>query len=501
MSASSPDAMRTDAAGVRLPDRVPMGRPALTAVATLRAAGRAPELPFRIALGDGRELTMRRLLRVLPGKRLVGEAEFDGRRVLAKLFIGRRGGKRWQQERAGLDALARAGVATPAVVAATTIDGGAYALLTTFLDPVESLAEAWARVAGRTTDEGEALSLLTPLLAAFGRLHAAGLVHEDPHLGNFLHHAGRLWVVDGDAVRQVSAHRPLPAARARANLAMLLAQLPPVWDALLGDLLPAYAAAAGADCAEIAGLGEEIARFRAWRLRDYLAKTVRDCTLFAVERSATRFRAVLRQEAAALAALLASPDAAVDGGELLKNGATCTVARVLVDRRELVIKRYNLKSLRHALGRLWRPSRAWHSWREGQRLQFLGIPTPAPLALIEERAGPLRRRAWLICEHCPGPNLLTHLSSDCAPPPDEARAILDLFESLYQQRISHGDLKATNLLWHGGRVLLIDLDAVVQHRSAAAHARAWRRDRARLLRNWSSASALHRWLDDRLPAA
>jgi hypothetical protein len=33
-------------------------------------------------------------------------------------------------------------------------------------------------------------------------------------------------------------------------------------------------------------------------------------------------------------------------------------------------------------------------------------------------------------------------------------------------------------------VLLIDLDGVVQHRSATTHARAWRRDRARLLRNW-----------------
>ena len=501
MSASSPTGMRADGVGVRLPDRMPVSQPALTGVGALRAAGRAPQLPFRIALDDGRELTMRRLLRVLPGKRLVGEAELDDSRVLAKLFIDRHGGKRWQQERAGLDALARAGVPTPALIAAKTIAGGGYALLTTFLEPVESLAEAWARVAGRSADEREALSLLVPLLAAYGRLHAAGLVHEDPHLGNFLCHAGHLWVIDGDAVRQVSARRPLPAAGARANLAMLLAQLPPAWDDRLSELLPAYAAAAGADESELAGLREEIARFRAWRLRDYLAKTVRDCTLFAVEQSTTCFRAVLRQEAAALAVVLASPDAVIDGGELLKDGATCTVARVLVDRRELVIKRYNLKSLRHALGRLWRPSRAWHSWREGQRLQFLGISTPAPLALIEERAGPLRRRAWLICEYCRGPNLLTHLSPDCAPPSAEARAILDLFESLCQQRISHGDLKATNLLWHDNRVLLIDLDAVVQHRTAAAHARAWRRDRARLLRNWSPGSALHRWLDDRLPAA
>ena len=82
-----------------------------------------------------------------------------------------------------------------------------------------------------------------------------------------------------------------------------------------------------------------------------------------------------------------------------------------------------------------------------------------------------------------------------------ARALIALFETLHVLRISHGDLKATNLLWHGGRVFVIDLDALVQHRSGLAHARAWRRDRERLLRNWPAASVLHRWLHANLPPA
>ena len=72
---------------------------------------------------------------------------------------------------------------------------------------------------------------------------------------------------------------------------------------------------------------------------------------------------------------------------------------------------------------------------------------------------------------------------------------------MHRQRISHGDLKATNLLWDAGQVLLIDLDAVVQHRSPTTHARAWRRDRTRLLRNWPADCVLQRWLDARLPPA
>ncbi len=473
----------------------------LALASTLQAAGRNPQLPFRIALADGRQLRMFRLLRVLPGKRLVGEATLGDRRVLAKLFVGRHCEKHWQQERAGLEELVLAAVPTPPLVAAMALAGGGYALLTDFLDSAESLAECWARVAGRPPGDAQALSTLAPALTMAGRLHAAGLVHEDLHLGNFLRHDGCLLVIDGDAVRVVSPGQALPPERACANLAVLLAQLPPAWDEHLPTLLPAYLAGAGNVRFAMPALRAQITRVRTWRLGDFLAKTVRDCTLFAVERSTSRFSTVLRQESAALAPLLAAPDSAIERGLVLKDGGTSTVARVVVNDRLLLVKRYNLKNLGHALGRLWRPSRAWHSWREGHRLQFLGIPTPQPLALIEERVGPLRRRGWLICDFCPGPNLLVHLSADREPPAAEARAMISLFETMHRQQISHGDLKAMNLLWYAERVLLIDLDSVVQHRSPAAHARAWQRDRARLLRNWPAASLLHRWLDEHLPPA
>ncbi|RDE51194.1 MAG: hypothetical protein DVS81_07380 [Candidatus Accumulibacter meliphilus] len=476
-----------------------MSVPVWSDAGTLRAAGRQPRLPFCVALADGRQLSMRRLLRVLPGKRLVGEAELDGRRVLAKLFVGRRCEKHWRHERGGLEALREAGVPTPEVLAAMAMAGGGYALLTVFLETAESLAEAWARVSGRAAGDGEALAVLAPALGMLGRLHAAGLVQDDLHLGNFLRHDGRVLVVDGDAVR-VLCRQGLAAADAGANLAVLLAQLPPAWDRQLSALLPAYTAEQPC-LPEPAVLQRNIERVRAWRLGDLLAKTVRECTLFAVEQTGARFCAVRREEAEVLAPLLAAPDSAISKGEVFKDGGTTTVARIVVKARALLIKRYNLKNLRHAFGRLWRPSRAWHSWREAHRLLFFDIPTPRPLALIEERCGPLRRRAWLICEYCPGPNLLRHLSADSAPPADEGKAIRELFAALCRHRISHGDLKATNLLWDGERVLLIDLDGVVQHRSAIAHARAWRRDRARLLRNWPSGCALQRWLDEQLPAA
>lgn len=473
----------------------------LTDARALRAAGRSPALPFRIALADGRELYMLHLLRVLPGKRLVGEALLDGRRMLAKLFIASGSVRHWQQERAGIAALQAAAVPTPPTLAALALAGGGHVLLTEFLAPAESLDQIWSRLATHTPGDAAATTVLRPALAMLGKMHAAGLVQEDLHLGNFLNSNGQLFVIDGDAVRSLAAGKPLNETQAARNLAILLAQLPAEWDGQRHALLSAYSEAAGLARPAEELLEREVSAVRARRLNDWLAKSVRDCTLFSVKRSFGRFTAVVRNVADALTPLLAAPDAAMRRGQLLKDGGTCTVTQVAAGGRPLVVKRYNRKSAGHAVSRLWRPSRAWHSWREGHRLQFLGIATPAPLGLVEERIGPLRRRAWLITEYCLGKNLLEHLSADCAPPAAEAAALAGLFQALQRTQISHGDLKATNLLWHAGRVLLIDLDATTQHRSPAAWQRAWRRDRARLLRNWPQDSVLYRWFDTALPPA
>lgn len=469
--------------------------------AGLRAAGRTPETPFCLALADGSDVLLLHLLRVLPGKRIVGEGLWNGRRVLVKLFVAGGSARHWKQEKTGIEALRNAGIPTPDLLLAAPLASSGHVLLTTFLDGAQTVAEAWEPVSALPAGSPAALDVLFPAFRMLGTLHACGLVQEDLHLGNFLRCAERLYVIDGDAVRSMSPGKALDEPQASANLAVLLAQLPMAWDAWRSELLGAYHAGGGHDISDMARLESELSRVRGWRLEDFLGKTLRDCTLFAVRRSAFRFTAVRRAVADRLAPLLDAPDAAILQGRLLKDGKTCTVARVEQAGCSLVVKRYNLKSLQHALERFWRPTRAWHSWREGHRLQHLGISTPTPLALIEERIGPLRRRAFLINEFCPGVSLLHLLSPDREPEVDVACALVSLFQRLYTLRISHGDLKASNLLWHDDNVFLIDLDALVQHRSAIGHARAWRRDRERLLRNWPASSILHRWLDRNLPPA
>ena len=170
--------------------------------------------------------------------------------------------------------------------------------------------------------------------------------------------------------------------------------------------------------------------------------------------------------------------------------------------RPLVIKRYNIKGFAHWLKRFWRPSRAWHSWREGNRLAFLGIATPKPLAVLEKRFFWLRSRAYLVTEYLPGPDIIERFApyvEQGDAPENELLALDHLFAELIRERISHGDFKGHNLFWHEGRWALIDLDAMRQHRSDASFATAFAKDRARFMRNWPQGSALYQVIDQRLP--
>jgi tRNA A-37 threonylcarbamoyl transferase component Bud32 len=476
-----------------------------TTAEALRRSGRQPPAPFSVELDDGRRLTLHRLLRTLPGKRLTGVGELDGHPVLAKLFIAARGSERhWRQERRGLEALLMQDIATPRLLAAGSLKGGGHYLLTEFLEGAQALTvPSPLPPAGEEKGEWAAvLQRLTLVFETLGRLHARGLSQDDPHLGNFLLHGGRLLVIDGEAIRQAQSGRPLAEADAVKNLSLLLAQLPSAqMEEALPVLLAAYRTGHPAMAGDPRRLRREIALARQWRLRKALDKCLRDCSRFKVDRRHDRFVAVLREEAECLAPLIADPDLWLEAGTPLKLGRTSTLALVEHAGRRLVIKRYNIKSAGHALARFWRPSRAWHSWIEGHRLRFLGIATPRPLALIERRLGPLRGRAWLVMEYCEGPSLQQTLAAhtDGGAPSGVMEAVRRLFAAFAAERISHGDLKASNFLCRGDELVVLDLDAMRQHDSAAAWRKAWATDRARFLRNWPAGSALQREMDAALP--
>lgn len=66
----------------------------------LSRQGRAPALPLALQLA-GEPLRIEAWLRVLPGQRYVGLAEWRGRKVLAKLLVGSKAARQHARELEG----------------------------------------------------------------------------------------------------------------------------------------------------------------------------------------------------------------------------------------------------------------------------------------------------------------------------------------------------------------------------------------------------------------
>ncbi|WP_455927288.1 lipopolysaccharide kinase InaA family protein [Pseudomonas capeferrum] len=471
----------------------------------LKKAGRTPSLPLSIELADAAgpgQLQLLNLLRVLPGQRYVGAAVWRGRPVLAKLLVGSKAARHFQRELKGVRLLAEQGLTTPLLLADGLQEGEGGWLLFEFLEGADSLADAWHGVEGLPPLADEQQAVLAEALGAIAQMHAKGLWQEDLHLDNLLRQDGKLYLIDGAGICVEEAGKPLSRNRVLENLGVFFAQLPKNIEPFTEELLVYYLLSNGEHALPLEALQKQVRKVSTWRLKDYLNKVGRECTLFSVVRGPFALRAIRREEEAAMLPVLDRADALLDQGHLYKTGGAASVAKVDIDGRPLVIKRYNIKGFAHWLKRFWRPSRAWHSWREGNRLAFLGIATPKPLALLEKRFLWLRSRAYLVTEYLPGPDIIERFAPyvESGEAPEAELVALDyLFAELIRERISHGDFKGHNLFWHEDRWALIDLDSMCQHGSLGSFAPAYARDRARFMRNWPESSALHRVIDQRLP--
>ncbi|HEB26564.1 MAG TPA: hypothetical protein ENI05_02135 [Porticoccus sp.] len=440
----------------------------------LQQAGQGLSAPFQLAVPGHETLVCEEVYRHLPGKRLAFRAHWGGAMVLVKLFFQR---KYFDRERAGLKAMAEAGVPCPKEVWSLVDDDGGYFLATEFLDAAVSLQACY---------QGLSLSqlkqLLRDALGLISQLHRAGWMQADIHLDNFLLSQGVLHVIDGGGIEPLRS--PLN------NLGLFFAQMTPDYDELVSEVIDAY----GDKAPLFEDILSAIIRMREWRIKHYLAKSTRSCSQFEVTRSPDAFVAMARsQKSDKLCRLMDEPEVAIGHAQFLKRGNTATVVKVSGDSGDWVLKRYNIKNFWHGLSRCFRSSRAWVSWESAHRLELLGIATPTPLAMRENRAGPFRREAYLVTECAVGDNLQTWLlkQSDTQVPEWLNLEVHRLFDILWRSTVSHGDMKATNLIVSGEQLQVIDLDAVRWHRYKASFVKAYSRDLQRFMDNWQGKTWQH----------
>ena len=104
---------------------------------------------------------------------------------------------------------------------------------------------------------------------------------------------------------------------------------------------------------------------------------------------------------------------------------------------------------------------------DAHHLGMREIPTPKPLAYIEQWIGPLVWTSYLVTQYTEGPSLYHFLRNGSITPEQRAtviRQVKKLLDQLAKYRITHGDLKHTNILMTKNGPTLTDLDSVQFHR-------------------------------------
>lgn len=330
------------------------------------------------------------LLRTIPGRRTVFDATQDGRPVIVKRFEDAWGGYRCRREMRGLERLRQRGLPAPRALLRGTDPDGHHALV------LEKIAGAVNALTAVQSADSEAL--LRPTLLAVvryvARLHEAGVLQHDLHLGNFLLAESAVFAIDPARMRFES--RPIGESASHRQLGILWASLPQASLPWQADLLIAYCELRGwpQGTERLAEVRRFAASHRRKRLPHDLAKTLRNSRLFAVLRTPDCLVVYGKETLTA--------DAARHLAEQVKTSHTSGTAEHPVAGTG---ERYSVTSYPPTRGlRVLIASPARRAWLAAWRARYTGGTADCPAALIEQREGVFTRRSWLVTVRPPHPS-------------------------------------------------------------------------------------------------
>ena len=448
--------------------------------------GKTLPIPFKIDMA-GQSYTCTKILRLLPKKRLVVEAQSEQQHAVIKLFSAAQKGRREiDREHDGHRIAKGAGVNLPELLFAAGNQTGCLSIGYQYIENARTLLSVSAE---------QRQAQLPALFEIVAKLHIYGAYQSDIHLDNFLLADNKLYLIDLGSVKQQEVGQGLSPRKSLQNLAHLVSEFSPEEQATLTPHIEHYYHQRRSVYNDTEkGYFAKYCK-KAWqrRKRNYLKKQFRNCTM-------TRYQSSLSQQSAFRSDFLKGETAdfinnieqLMAAGQALKEGNSATVVKAEIDGKQIVIKRYNMKSTGHFLRRCLRPSRAAVSWRNANLLEFIGLPTTKPLGFIEQRRLGLRHQAYFITEYTPAEEL-SAAYAEREPTESELEQLKTIFMTLEREQISHGDLKASNFLVNAqGDISLIDLDAMNgAHHCSQTFKKAFEEDKKRFMANWQDNQSHH----------
>lgn len=455
----------------------------------LKKAARSIPIPFKLKLHEhDQPVFCNKAIRVIPGKRLVAFGTWENKPIVAKLFFEwGKAEKNLKRDLAGIEMLTQANVPTPrCLFHGTDKTKRIHILLFERIMDSCNLDILWHE----KTDINELLPLLRAVTVELATQHVLGIVQKDLHLKNFLITSKMIYTLDGGSIEQTG--KLLPKKESIEHLALFFSQLGVGTEKLREELFEVYANSRSwiVRPGDLELLKQSLKMNLANRWMRFSHKIMRNCTAFQRTQKWNSLTLHDREyHSENFKNFIDNIDTFVNQphAKMLKAGRSSTVVKVKIDQHYLVVKRYNIKNIFHWLRRCLRPSRAAHSWQVAQHLRLMGVSTAKPVAFIEKHFLGLRHKSYFIMEYVNGENASHYFENDSiehAVFDTVAKRILILIRQLAELQMTHGDLKATNILIHHDKPVLIDLDGMQEHPNRLSLQRAYKKEMQRFMKNW-----------------
>lgn len=418
------------------------------------------------SLGNKEEsVTCLGLLRAIPGKRYVYDALWNDRAVIVKVFSDKISANRHlKREWHRLNLLEERSLSAPVPLFFGKTGTGDLAMV------VEKIVDS--SVALDVFNEMESptarLNLLGLISEELAKQHSKGVLQKDMHLGNFLLQKEKVFALDP---AQMSFSRKVSKKKIIAQLAVLASFLSEENVEEITSLCKQYAAVRSwkFSSADMTLFWKKQAAYRKYIINKSLKKRLRtnkrEVKTVKCDHHAVASRDFF--EKMDFAQFVQNIDQIMTDGQILKDGNTCFVSRVKIADKDIVIKRYNCKGLVHSIRHTLKRSRARRNWLHAHRLEMLNIPTAKPLAFIEKRRPLIVYKSYFITEYIDGQGLDIFLADSTLSDQERLsmdKKITELLNKLDNHRITHGDLKHSNILIANNKPTLIDLDSMMVHK-------------------------------------
>ncbi len=422
------------------------------------------EMTIRDEIAGGKATILRcgPILRHIAGRRTVYEGQCHGRAAIIKCFTSTFNGKRhFTKEVTGFEALKSRGLETADIIAMGKNADGHHVLV---LEKIQHASDVFSLVesANHTGQIFEAV------FRHLGKMHDAGVVQRDLHLGNFLWDGQSVYALD--PAEMSFANNSLDRVASFKQLGCLFASLPESYWGTMPALLEVYFQARkwNLDTAATEAIESLTQKERLRRVNRALGKTLRTSKRY-IRKKRGRYSGVFLRNVFAeqdILSFMPDIDEQMEAGTILKRGNTCFVSKINVGGRDIAVKRYNHKGLWHSLRHTLKGSRAKKCWLFGHRLGELGIATAKPMGFLEERKCGLIWQSYILNEFVEGPNIRDYF--DRAETPQNVKEELSrntqtMLDNLVHFKMTHGDLKPSNILIHQDNPVLIDLDSMKRH--------------------------------------